>query len=224
MRDYSAEQEPALLSSKWGNAWQNPAFRKKIFIGMLLFIILLPIFPIFYQHIEKRIGFIPNDAILDLIPAYDVSMAIFSITWLVASLTIVRALQNPFFFIIFLYGFLLLHISRFICIWLIPFNAPIDFIPITDPLSNFFYGERPITKDLFYSGHTATLFLTFLCLKKKKDRFLALTATVAIGVLVLVQHVHFTIDVIFAPLFAYICYYSSLKITGLKSGKTEDRR
>jgi len=105
MRDYGTEQERALLSSKWGNAWQEPVFKKKILFGMLVLIILLPMFPIFYQHIEKRIGFVPNDVILDLIPAYDVSIAIFSITWIIASLTIVRALQDPSFFIAFLYGF-----------------------------------------------------------------------------------------------------------------------
>jgi len=216
MRDYIIKQGGTLLLSKWENAWQEPIFKKKFLFGMAVFITLLPIFPIFYQYIEKRNGFIPNDIILELIPAYDVSMAIFSITWLMASLTIVRALQNPSIFITFLYGFILLNISRFISISLIPFNPPYDFIPITDSISNFFYGERPVTKDLFYSGHTATQFLTFLCLQKKTDCFLAFMATFVMGVLVLVQHVHFTIDVISAPLFAYICYFISVKISGLK--------
>jgi hypothetical protein len=216
MRDYTTKQESTLLLDKWEDAWQEPIFKKKFVLGMAIFITLLPTFPIFYQYIEKRNGFIPDDVILAFIPAHDVSIPIFLITWFMASLTIVRALQNPSIFITFLYGFILLNISRFISISLIPFNPPHDFIPITDSISNFFYGERPVTKDLFYSGHTATQFLTFLCLQKKTDRFLAITATFVMGILVLVQHVHFTIDVITAPLFAYLCYFLSVKIAGLK--------
>lgn len=216
MRDYRIKEGSAIVLTRWENAWQLPVFKRKFLFGMAVFITLLPIFPIFYQYIEKRNGYIPNDFILALIPAHDVSIPIFMITWFMASLTIVRALQNPAIFITFLYGFILLNISRFICITLIPFNPPHDFIPITDGIANFFYGERPVTKDLFYSGHTATQFLIFLCLQKTPDRVLAFIATFVMGFLVLVQHVHFSMDVLSAPLFAYLSYYLAVKIAGLK--------
>jgi hypothetical protein len=32
------------------------------------------------------------------------------------------------------------------------------------------------------------------------------------GFLVLVQHVHYTIDVVSAPVFAYICYWLATKV------------
>ncbi|HCN82890.1 MAG TPA: hypothetical protein DIT07_04620 [Sphingobacteriaceae bacterium] len=216
MRDYIIRQGGTIVLSRWENAWQLPVFKRKFLFGMAVFITLLPVFPIFYQYIEKRNGFVPNDVILALIPAHDVSIPIFLITWFMASLIIIRALQNPSIFITFLYGFILLHISRFICITLIPFNPPNDFIPITDAISNFFYGERPVTKDLFYSGHTATQFLIFLCLQKTTDRVLAFIATFMMGFLVLVQHIHFSIDVVAAPLFAYLCYFLAVKIAGLR--------
>jgi membrane-associated phospholipid phosphatase len=77
---------------------------------------------------------------------------------------------------------------------------------LTDPLTGVFYGNSVITKDLFFSGHTATLTLIFLCLKKRNDRIIACVATVVVGFLVLVQHVHYTIDVLAAPIFAYAFY------------------
>jgi membrane-associated phospholipid phosphatase len=70
---------------------------------------------------------------------------------------------------------------------------------LADPLSNAFYGSKFVTKDLFFSGHTSTLFIMFLCLTGRTDRILALIATVVVGILLLVQHVHYTLDVLCAP-------------------------
>ena len=100
-----------------------------------------------------------------------------------------------------------MSLLRIICISLTPIEPPYDLIPIKDPISNIFYGSRYITKDLFFSGHTATQFLMFLCLKRKTDRTIVLVAAILIGVMVLVQHVHYSVDVLAAPLFAYISYW-----------------
>jgi membrane-associated phospholipid phosphatase len=123
-----------------------------------------------------------------------------------------RSLQQPIVFQATLYSYLLLTITRLLCIALVPLNPPLGLIPLADPLANIIYGEHFITKDLFYSGHTATLFLLFFCLERKSDKGILLLASVAVGVLVLVQHVHYSIDVLMAPLFAWICYYAGKKI------------
>jgi len=65
---------------------------------------------------------------------------------------------------------------------------------------------------LFFSGHTATVFLLFLCLKKKQDKWLALGGSVLTGFLLLVQHVHYTIDVLAAPVFTYFIYISAVQL------------
>ncbi|HEX3079850.1 MAG TPA: phosphatase PAP2-related protein, partial [Puia sp.] len=70
-----------------------------------------------------------------------------------------------------------------------------------------------ITHDLFFSGHTTTVFLIFLCLKKKRDRIYALIASILLGIFLLGQHVHYTIDVLAAPIFTYVAYRLALLFT-----------
>ncbi|WP_207426028.1 phosphatase PAP2-related protein [Pedobacter sp. SYSU D00535] len=199
--------------NRWALAWQEPLFKQKLLFGVGLFFSLMPIYPVFYQYIEQRDGYNQQDIVLQMLPSIDVSMPIFIVTWAMAILLTVRALQNPAIFITFLYGFVVLNVLRFFTIGLVPFDPPPGLIPIVDPISNYFYGKSYVTKDLFFSGHTATQFLFFMCLQKKTDRKLALFGTILMGIFVLIQHVHFTIDVVTAPVFTYFCYLVAKKIT-----------
>ncbi|MCX6209264.1 MAG: phosphatase PAP2-related protein [Bacteroidetes bacterium] len=89
---------------------------------------------------------------------------------------------------------------------MVKFNPPKNLIALIDPITNTFYGGKFITKDLFYSGHTATIFLMYLVIDTKWLKNFFLVATLCVGVMVLVQHVHYTIDVIAAPFFTYLAY------------------
>jgi hypothetical protein len=190
----------------WKVVWAQPVFRKKVGIAFALNIPVLIFFPVFFQHIEQRDGIQLQDILLNNIPAINVSLFIFIVIWSLALLTLIRAIQQPEIFITFLFSFFVLSISRIITISLVPLNPPQGLIPLIDPLSHTFYGGTFVTKDLFYSGHTATQFLMFLCLKKRTDKIVTVISTISIAVLVLVQHVHYSIDVIAAPFFAYLSF------------------
>ncbi len=60
-----------------------------------------------------------------------------------------------------------------------------------------------LTRDLFFSGHTSTLFLISLAVPGRRARPFFLACTAAVATCVLVQHVHYTVDVLAAPFFAY---------------------
>jgi len=87
-----------------------------------------------------------------------------------------------------------------------PFNPPADSIILNDPFVQLFGSGEILTKDLFFSGHTATLFLLYLIADKKYLKFTYLIFTIIVGLAVLLQHVHYTIDVIAAPFFSYTSF------------------
>ncbi|GAB3010705.1 phosphatase PAP2-related protein [Spirosoma pulveris] len=195
----------------WQKAWQFPAFRRKFILGVILILILLLTFPYFFQTIQQHSGPVLNDWVLDQLPAQDVSLGIFLSIWATALLLVIRARRSPAIFMLFIYGYLIVSLSRMISINLVPLDPPVGLIPLIDPLSNAFYGKTFITKDLFYSGHTSTIFLMFLCLRRRWDRLFALIGTLIVGSLLLVQHVHYTIDVLGAFVFTYPLYWLGKK-------------
>ena len=155
-----------VILSAWRDNLQSSDYRKKLIVGVSLISLILLSLPFFYQAIEQRNGIQFNDYLLARLPSYDLSLFIFIVIWSMTLLTFSRFKQDPNLFLTFLWGFILIHLSRFVSIGLIPLDAPRDLIPIIDPISNQFYGPKFITKDLFFSGHTAAMFLMFLCLKK----------------------------------------------------------
>ena len=197
----------------WSLAVKNISFRSKLITGFVLLLTVVGLLPFFFQYIEQRQGYDLNDGLLNALPATNVSIPIFAMIWSMVLLFIVRSITDPYLFILYLFGFLFLCLFRMITLFLIPLNAPGGLIELQDPLSNFFYGTKDfITKDLFFSGHTATLCLFFFSFQRKWDKISALICTIAVGFFVLIQHVHYTIDVIAAPVFAYLSFFVAKKI------------
>ena len=204
-----------LIPQAWSNAWSTNFFKSRFQLGLIIWIILLIAFPIFFDFIEARDGNKIDDYLLKILPVYDVSVATFLIIWSMFIFLMYRSITSPYLLLLFLWGFIFLSLSRFLSIYLFPLNPPDQLIELRDPITNIFYGKKQhfITKDLFYSGHTSTQFLMYLCFTKKHDKMLALGSTMIIGILVLVQHIHYSIDVIAAPFMTYLVYLISKKIT-----------
>lgn len=190
----------------WQQCWQNKSFRIKLFIGFIFITAILLCFPFFFQYIEQREGVVISDAILNAVPSLDVSVPIFMLIWSCAFLMLLAVIKNPEILLTFLIAYIILCILRIISIVSFPLQAPPELVPLIDPLSNHFYGVPFITKDLFFSGHASTLFLMYLCQRNKVAKYYILLSSLSVAVLVLVQHIHYTIDVIFAFPFAFLCY------------------
>jgi membrane-associated phospholipid phosphatase len=199
------------LRQEWQGAWQVPSFRRRVIAGLIIVVSILSSFPVFFQHIEQRHGILLNDPVLRLLPPHNVSLPLFIVIWAISGYSLYRAALTPQIFLNFLWSFILLSLFRTLTITLVPLDPPAGLIPLVDPLSNFFYGDKFVTKDLFFSGHTSTVFLLFFVLTGRAEKKLALLATIIVGFLLLVQHVHYSLDVLGGFLFAWLSYQIAIR-------------
>ncbi|HET6254936.1 MAG TPA: phosphatase PAP2 family protein [Puia sp.] len=205
------------IRQEWQTAWNIPRFRGQLIAGIILVVSLLSFFPFFFQRIELRQGVVLNDPLLALIPARNVSVPLFILIWSLSILAAIRAVRNPRFFLTFIWSYLLLSLFRMLTITLVPLDPPAGLIGLSDPLSNFFYGhDRFVTKDLFFSGHTSSMFLLYLCLNGRGDRKIALIVTCCVALLLLVQHIHYTLDILGGFLFGWLSWWIGSRIVRLE--------
>ncbi|WP_202925353.1 phosphatase PAP2-related protein [Mucilaginibacter sp. 14171R-50] len=210
------------IKQAWTAALQSPKKRDKLLIGSFIVAIILSSLPLFFSFIQKRKGTVLNDWVLAHVPAYDVSVVIFTIIWGMALLILIRALYNPVIYINYVWTLIFINIARMLTIYLVALDPPKGLIHLVDPLTGVFYGNNVITRDLFFSGHTSTLVLIFLCLEKRTDKILGFISIVAVMALLLVQHIHYTIDVVAAPVIVYMIFVLTRRLLKLDKLKNHE--
>jgi hypothetical protein len=150
-----------------------------------------------------REGVILPDPLLASFNPINLTWLTFSLIYLSIVIFIYSVRNKPEDIMMALQVYGLMVIFRVIAMYLTPLNAPANLILLDDPFVQFFGKGEILTKDLFFSGHTGTLFLLFLLSKNKTLKFIFLFSTIVVGTAVLLQHVHYSIDVFIAPFVAY---------------------
>lgn len=196
------------LKLNWRKAWQIPVFRLHALATICAGILLVLSAPGFLGFIQTVPGLALQDHLLSYIPAHDMSWYIFILLYTIIVLVVVQLAFQPLLLIKGLQAYILLNIMRGCCIYLFPLEPDQHIIPLVDPIiDHFFYQKTIITKDLFFSGHISAM--TLLCLISP-SAFLKKTAvvfTALVAVFILIQHVHYTIDIVAAPLAAWLAHY-----------------
>lgn len=204
------------IKSIWLPYLLDKNFRTKFLITLTLLAIILISLANFLAYNEARPGFSFNDPLLAAFHPVDVTWLTFGLIYLGLIIALSFLIFNPDRMLIALQSYTLIAALRLITIYFLPLNAPIYIIPLKDPFVEYFGGGETLLRDLFFSGHTATMFLFFLTAKSKKLKTVFLICTILIAALVLIQHVHYTIDVVAAPFFAYTSYRISRLINKRK--------
>ncbi|WP_395617429.1 phosphatase PAP2-related protein [Aquirufa sp.] len=191
------------MKQSWKAAFTDRNFTLKLIGALAVFLI----FPFkaddYFQWIQLREGIQWNDPLLNFLPALNVSYPIFGIIYFSVIYLLYRLLQDPKKFLWFAWAFNIETAFRFLSIYLVALNPPTGLVDLHDPLAEIFiYGENmAITKDLFFSGHTATMVFVCYFLPTARERRIAIGLSIILVTLLLIQHVHYSLDIAAAPVF-----------------------
>lgn len=137
-------------------------------------------------------GIVFNDPVLALLPLRNFSIAIFSITYCTIIYAIYLSFKSRILSGKFMLAYAIMLLLRILTLTLLPLKAPVDLIYLQDPFLNNLVYPGEIKNDLFYSGHTALVFILFFLTYKK----ILLVSGITLGFLLMAQRVHYSIDVI----------------------------
>jgi hypothetical protein len=206
------------LLQRWKDAFYTSGYAPKLLTAVAVFVSGALQFPTYFRNIQKRQGTDLNDFVLSNIPFIDVSTYIFTIIYGLLIYMLLRVLAKPQLFLLFALTFVIETVFRMTTIYFFPLNPPADLVILHDTFAELLiYGDtEPITKDLFFSGHTATMVMICLFVEGRRDKIASIIATFALAVLLLIQHVHYTVDVVGALVFTYFSYLIAKQIVDKK--------
>jgi len=197
----------------WKKELADRRFRTIAIVTPVIIVITMVIFTRFLNFIELRPGIVLPDPFLALFNPIDISWFTFAVMYGSLITAIIYLAHHPRQLILAFISYLFMIYFRMPAMWSIPLEAPATILPLIDPMVSEVGVGRLMTKDLFFSGHTATIMIMYLSSPEKKWRMLFLILTTIVALAVLVQHVHYTVDVIAAPFFAYISFILAKKLT-----------
>ena len=196
-------RRPSAVTAAWREAWSEQRFRVEAVLSPIALVVILSVMARFLSWVERRPGVLLTDPVLALLPPRDVTWLTFGLVYVGLLTTFGLLLPPPRRLGLGAQAYALMVLFRMGVMAVTPLEAPLDTIPLRDPLVQVFGTGEVLTRDLFFSGHTATLaLLTFLAVGRASRRFFTV-CTVLVAICVLWQHVHYTIDVLVAPFFAY---------------------
>lgn len=190
----------------WKSFFNNKRNRTEFILTVVLLAILMISFSKFLQFLENRKGVVLPDPLLNLFSPVNLTWLTFILIYLSIIIFLISVIKDPLKLMTALQAYGLMVLIRTIAMYLVPLEPPETLLLLNDPFVQLFGKGEILTKDLFFSGHTATLFLLFLLTKNKILKIIFLMSAVTVGIAVLLQHVHYSIDVFIAPFIAYSAF------------------
>jgi len=199
----------------WKEFLKEKRNRAELIISLFLLAVVLTSLANFLNYVEARQGVLLPDPLLNLFNPFDLTWLTFALIYVSLVVAIATLSKNPKRLLFAVQLYTLMVAVRIIAMYLLPLQPPAKMIILNDPLVEFFGTGQTLTKDLFFSGHTATLLILFLVSEKKIVKTVFLISTILVAIAVLLQHVHYTIYVFATVFFTYACYKLLLKVRKL---------
>ncbi len=190
----------------WKDNYRLKSIRYQLIFSVMVLAFALYFYSDFLNYVEAREGITFNDPVLNLIKPVDLTWLIFISIYVSLIAGIILLVRRPLQLTFAIQVYIVLILVRILAMYSVPFNPPPEMIPLNDPFVRIFGPGKILTKDLFFSGHTATLFMLCLIIEKKIFKRIFLILTIIVAISVVLQHVHYFIDVFAAPFFTFACY------------------
>lgn len=188
----------------WRAALGVRGFRDQLLVAVIGWLVLMILMRVFLEYVVTRGGILMDDPLLPLFAPIDLHWITYSLIYAGFLLGIVTLILRPYSLLVAVRGFVFLILLRIVCLYLMPLNPPADNIPLVDPFLRL-PGVRPtLSRDLFFSGHTATISLLAYAIPWRDLRIIMAFVVLVLSVFLFLQHVHYTIDLVAAPCFAYV--------------------
>jgi hypothetical protein len=187
----------------WRSAWKNPVFRGQFLLSVAGSIVVALLFRVFLDYIERRAGVILHDPVLQLFRPVDLHWITISVVYSGLLLGLISLLLHPFALNLALRAATALALLRIVCLWFLPLEPALGNIPLIDPLISWPVAGQTLTRDLFFGGYTSVMALFAFIAQWKDMKIIFACFAAAVSLLMLLQHIHYTIDVLAAPCFAY---------------------
>lgn len=194
------------IGEAWAEAWRDRGFRLQAALTAPALAAALAALARFVQWVERRPGATLPDPLLRLLEPRDVTWLTFSVIYAGLAAGVALLLRRPRDLLAALQAYVVLAALRMAVMWATPLDPPPGMIALVDPFVQAFGTGQVLTRDLFFSGHTSTMFLLFLAAPGRFAKGLFLACTVLVAACVLWQHVHYTVDVLVAPVFAHAAW------------------
>ncbi|HZW88044.1 MAG TPA: hypothetical protein VFF12_03115, partial [Myxococcaceae bacterium] len=162
--------------------WSEQRFRAEAVLTPIALVAVLAVMARFLSWVEQRPGVVLADPVLSHVPPRDVTWLTFGLVYVGLVTAFLVLLPYPRRLVLGAQAYAVMVLFRMGVMAMTPLDAPPDTIPLRDPLVQIFGTGEVLTRDLFFSGHTATLaLLTFLAPGRASRRFfLVCTALVAV--------------------------------------------
>lgn len=193
----------AKFVDNWRRALRRKEFKDQLLVTLAALLVTILLMRAFMNYIGARMGAVLDDPILGLFTPEAFPLITFSVIYSGFLLGIVFLSLRPFSLLAALRALVVLIFLRAICQFFLPLDPPSDAIPLADPFIRI-PGFRPVVpRDLFFSWHTALLTLLAFVSQGKDLKIIFVIFALIVSVLMLLQHAHYTIDILTAPCFAY---------------------
>ena len=141
-------RRPGAVTAAWREAWSDQRFRVEAVLSPVALVVVLAVMAHFLSWVERRPGVVLADPVLALIPPRDVTWLTFGLVYVGLLSTFVLLLPHPRRLVLGAQAYALMVLFRMGVMAVTPLEAPLDTIPLRDPLVQVFGTGEVLTRDL----------------------------------------------------------------------------